>query len=80
VHRQASVKIVDDEDDHSCNVAPINPSHILELAGGSDDDHDIDMPGLEEVDDNKDSDSEDSDTEDDEGLAESAEAQLSGFS
>jgi len=48
--------------------------------GGSDDDHDIDMPGLEEVDDNKDSDSEDSNTEDDEGPAESAEAQLSWFS
>ena len=38
------------------------------------------MPGLEEVDDDKDLDNEDSDTEDEEGPAESAEAQLSGFS
>ena len=38
------------------------------------------MPGLEEVDDDKDLDNEGSDTEDEEGPAESAEAQLSGFS
>jgi hypothetical protein len=74
--RQASVEVIDDEDDlRPRNPAPINSSHILELADGSEDDSDIDMPSLEEVDD-----SEDEDTEEDEGPAESAEAQLSGFS
>ena len=48
MNHQASVEVVDDEDDLGPrNVAPINSSHILELVDGSDDDHDIDMPGLE---------------------------------
>ena len=77
MHRQASVEVIDDEDDlHPHNPVPINSSHILELADGSEDDDDIDMPSLEEVDDNEDEDTED----EDEGPAESTEAQLSGFS
>jgi len=76
-HRQASVEVIDDEDDlRPRNPAPINSSHILELADGSEDDNDIDMPSLEEVDDSEDEDTE----EEDEGPVESAEAQLSGFS
>lgn len=44
MHCQASVEVIDDEDD-LCphNVAPVNPFHILELVDGSDDDKDIDM-------------------------------------
>jgi hypothetical protein len=76
-HRQPSIEVVDDDDDLRPHKAvPVNPSHILELADGSDDDDD--MPGLQTVDDSEDSDDEDS--SDDEGPGESAEAELSALS
>ena len=75
-HCQACAEVVDDEDNlHLCKAVPINPSHIIELADGSDDD----MPGLEAVNDNEDSDEEEEKTNH-EGPAESAEAELSGLS
>ena len=59
MHRQASVEVTDDEEDfRPRNQAPINPSHILELADGSDDDNDVNMRPLRE------SESKELDTED----------------
>jgi hypothetical protein len=76
-HRQLSIEVVDDDDDlRPCKAVPVNPSHILKLADGSDDDDN--MPGLQTVDDSEDSNDEDS--SDDEGPGESAKAELSALS
>ena len=67
-HRQVSVDVVDDEDKLRLrNAVPINPSPIVELADGSDDD----MPGLEAVNNDDEDDEEETNHE---GPAESAEA------
>jgi len=65
---------VEDEDTiRPRNAVPKKASHIIELADGSEDDDDVDMPGLEPDDD----DDEDESEEDEEAPAESAEAELS---
>ena len=56
-----------------CNAVPKKASHIIELADGSEDDNDVDMPGLEPDDD----DGEDESEEDEEAPAKSTEAELS---
>jgi len=57
----------DDEDAYPRNVAPLNPSHLLELSDGSDDEElTSELPDLIEVDD----DSEDEDEEDEESAEE----------
>lgn len=75
---QASIEVDDDEDDlHLHKAVPItHPSHILELADGSDDD----MLGLKPINNNEDSDSNEEEKTDNEGPAESAEAELRGLS
>ena len=62
---------VDDEEDHPRNVAPLNPSRLLELSDGSDnDEEENDIPELMDINDDVEND------EDDEEPEESAEAEL----
>lgn len=68
------MEVIEDEDLHPRNMAPLNKSHIIELSDGSDDD-DPCLP-LEMVDDNDDSDEEDGNEEEIEDAKESAEAEL----
>ena len=58
-----------------CNAVPKKASRIIELADGSEDDDNNDMPGLELM--NDDDNDEDESDEDEEAPAESAEAELS---
>jgi hypothetical protein len=75
LNRQPSIEDVEEEDTIQPRKAvPKKASHIIELADGSEDDNDDDMPGLKTV---EDSDDEDESEEDEEAPAESAEAELS---
>ena len=74
---QPSIEDVDDEDTIQPRRALLKKaSHILELADGSEDDDNNDIPGLEAVEDTDNDDIDDGDNNE-ETPAESAEAELS---
>lgn len=72
VSSQTSVEVedIEDEDEWTSSIQPINPHHVLEKADGSDDELNDDIPGLVE----------DVDDDDEEEAEEGAEAELSKLS